>query len=153
MTSKSQIWLQGVKMTPQSQIWLQGVKMTPQSQIWVWKVKNENLTFRSQNSKSGAKNWSHFFSDLGPFFGNLGPEKTDLLHWWPEFLTKNSHFLGPESNFTPLVVLLLEGRIPGPGSWTSNSERPFNNDVVVDYGARASRRALDCVKPCFHRVM
>ena len=31
----------------------------------------------------------------------------DLLHWWPEFLTKNSHFLGPESNFTPLVVLLL----------------------------------------------
>ena len=24
-----------------------------------------------------------------------------------------------------------------------------NNDVVVDYGARASRRALDCVKPWF----
>ena len=65
------------------------------------------LTFWSQNSKSEVKNWSYFFSDLGPFFGNLGPEKTHFLHWWLGFLTKKSHILGPESNFTPLVVLLL----------------------------------------------
>jgi hypothetical protein len=29
------------------------------------------------------------------------------LDWWLGFLTKNSHILGPESNFTPLVVLLF----------------------------------------------
>jgi hypothetical protein len=68
-----------------------------------------SLTFWSQNSKSGVKKWSHFFSDLGPFFGNLAPEKIHFLHWWLGFLTKNSHILGPESNFTPLVVLLLGG--------------------------------------------
>ncbi len=63
--------------------------------------------FWSQNSKSGAKNRSHFLSDLGPFLGNLGPEKTHFLHWWPGLFTKNSNILGPESNFTPLLVVLL----------------------------------------------
>ena len=28
-----------------------------------------------------------------------------------------------------------------------------NNDVVEDYGARASSRALDCVKPCYNRYV
>ena len=83
--------------------------MTAQSQIWVQEVKNvffKIFDFFSQKSKSGVKNWSHFFPDLAPFFGNLGPEKTALLHWWLEFLTENSYFLGPESNFTLLVDLL-----------------------------------------------
>jgi hypothetical protein len=110
MTAQSQIWVHGVKMTAQSQIWVHGVKMTAQSQIWFKKVKMLYFTFwsqKTQNPKSGVKNWSHFLSDLGPFFGNLGPEKMDLFNWWPEILTENSYFLGPESNFTPLVVVLL----------------------------------------------
>ena len=38
-----------------------------------------------------------------------------------------------------------------PNNATTHQTRKYtNNDVVVDYGARASRRALDCVKPCYN---